>query len=176
MRTLFLYILIIAADFVLGQNSCDDNSLIDLQKQFNKADKKGITDEYKFASIAFDIAECYRQHNDTTALKWYRDNLRVSKSAIKGCDRSEDARNIIFRMGLSSLYLAKYKDAENYFQKAIAANYDDATSYYYLGLTLMRLNMWHEALAEFINFSLKSEDQKDVETLKQTCSDKINGK
>jgi tetratricopeptide (TPR) repeat protein len=176
MRKLLIYVLILSGDIVFGQNSCDDKVLAGMEKQFNKADKRGKSDSYEYAQMAFDIAECYRHRNDTVASKWYRTNLRVTKSAVKGCDRNiPAARGFLHRMGLSYFYLEQYQDAEKHFNKSIAAG-GGPESWYFLGKTLMHLNNWQEAKIEFVNCKRKSYVPEDLETLIKTCDDKITGK
>jgi tetratricopeptide (TPR) repeat protein len=160
----------------LYTNSCDPKNVSKSEQKFYKADRKARSDSYKYSDLTFEIAECYRQSNDTTCIKWYRNCLRVSKSTIKGCDRDIKRSNkLINQMAYSAFYLGQYQDASVYFQK-VAAYQTNSLNNYMLGLCEMRLGHYENAIVEFTTFKKSTTEFKDVDDLMKECKEKINTK
>ena len=158
----------------MGQNSCNENILSEMEKKFSRADKKGKTDNYEYADISFKIAECYRLKNDSNNLKWYRKNIRVGKNAFKSCDKDKiaECNRTIGQIGISQYYIGQYEESIKYLEKA--AGYSKNPDFnYFLGLSYMKLEKYDIASVEFNNFKRTSTDIKDVEILLKICQDKL---
>ena len=176
-RRKLIYILLILTCISYGQVSCDDKTSSDNEKKFLKADKKGKADNYDFAHIAFNIAECYRQKNDTICLKWYRRNIASGKSSFKSCDRDKvvECNRTMGQIGISQFYTGQYQESIRYLEKAIS--YSKNPEYnYFLGLSYMKLGTYDIAIIEFTYFKKATTDIKEVDELIKTCQDKINSK
>ena len=176
-RRKLIYILLILTCISYGQNSCDDKTSSDNEKKFLKADKKGKANAYDYADIAFKIAECYRQKNDTNCLKWYRKNITSGKASFKSCDKDKiiECNRTIGQIGISEFYTGQYQESIKYLEKVLA--YSKNPDYnYFLGLSYMKLGTYDIAIVEFNNFKKASTDLKDVDKLIKTCQDNINNK
>jgi len=160
-----------------GQLSCDTKGLADNEKKYLKADKKNKADTYEFTDLAFSIAECYRQKNDTVSLSWFRRTVISGKSSIKGCDRYHniEVNRMMGQVGISEYYLGHYKEAIRFLEKTIA-NGKNPDHNYFLGLCYMKLENYDIALIELNNFKNNSTDLKDVDALIKTCEDKKDNK
>jgi len=172
-----IYILLILTSISYGQISCADKKFSANEKKFLKANKNGKAANYGFADIAFNIAECYRQKNDTNCLKWYRRNIVSGKGSFKGCDRDKivECNRTIGQIGISEFYIGQYQESIKYLEKILG--YSKNPEYnYFLGLSYMKLGTYDIAIVEFNNFKKASADIKDVDNLIKTCQDKINNK
>ncbi|MBK6522688.1 MAG: hypothetical protein IPG08_10305 [Sphingobacteriaceae bacterium] len=124
--------------------------------------------------MSFNIAECYRQKNDTTYLKWYRKNISTCQNVRDRhfCDKEnryfpKTARQSAY----SSYYIHDYKRAEVFFQKLIAY-FPRTEDYFMLGLILIKLEMLPEAIVEFNNFISKGGDRKKADEWIKFCEEK----
>lgn len=76
---------------------------------------------------------------------------------------------ILFRAGVASQKINDYKGAEAYFQKAIAAGYDDPMVYYHLAQVLKNQMKYPEAMTEFKNYKAKGGDAKKADLGVKSC-------
>lgn len=174
---LIIFFAFIKAGICFGQNFCDSKTLADNEKKFLKADKKNKADTYEFADLAFNIAGCYRQKNDSVSQTWFRRTTISGKSAFKGCDRyhNTEVNRMIGQVGISEYYLGHYKEAIRFLEKTIASGKNPDHNYF-LGLCYMQLENYDIALIELNNFKKASTDLKDVDDLIKTCEDKKGNK
>jgi tetratricopeptide (TPR) repeat protein len=169
------YVFDICTGSAYRQISCDSKTLRDSETKFFKAEKRGKSGTYQFADLTFDMAECYRQKNDTTCLKWYKINISVIDSAFKYCTKEtrENCNRAMGHRGMSSFYLGQYEMAIGYFEKVLG--YTKKPEYhYFLGLTYMKIKKWDIAIVELNNFKKFSVDSKDADELIKTCQEKNN--
>jgi peptidoglycan-associated lipoprotein len=94
--------------------------------------------------------------------------IQMYKTAYAGASKEEKAL-IMYKSGFGSLQINDYKAAESYFQKAIAANYDNPIVYLQLAEVLKNLMKYPEAIVEFNNYKAKGGDAKRADLGAKSC-------
>jgi tetratricopeptide (TPR) repeat protein len=162
--------------FNLSQRSfcCDPMNIAKAEKKFDKAAKKKKNYTLEYSELSFNIAECYRQKNDTTYLEWYKKNISACQNVMAkhNCDKENKYFPEVARLtAYSSYYIKDYKKAETFFQKLLTFN-PVAEFHFMLGLTLIKLEKYPEAIAELNNFKVKGGNQTEAAELIKSCEEK----
>ncbi len=76
---------------------------------------------------------------------------------------------ILYKTGYASQEINDYKGAETYYQKAIAAGFDDPNVYYRLAEVLKNQNKYAEAIVEYNNFKAKGGNAKKADLGVKSC-------
>lgn len=109
----------------------------------------------KKADEAFDSRQYY------SAVNLYKDAYASASKEAKP--------RIMYRAGMSSQKINDYKGAEAYYQKAIAAGFDDPNVYLHLGEVMKNQGKYEEAIAEFKNYKSKGGDTKKADLGVKSC-------
>lgn len=109
----------------------------------------------KKADEAFDSKQYFN------AINYYKD---VYPTAAK-----DKKPTILFRSGVASQEINDYKGAESYYQKAIAAGYDDPIVYMRLAQVLKNQLKYPEAIVEYNNYKAKGGDAKKADLGVKSC-------
>ena len=159
--------------FCLAQNNCDYNNVKKLEKDYAKNKKKTIKKYDGKGNLAYAIAECYHENNDSTCLKWYYNAIeQLKKDYSKEKDKSKKATKL-FNIGKCYYYIGDFKQAEVYFHKSIKAKYPDPIAFYYLGVCLKNQNKCNEAIVELKNYKKEIADAPGVDALIKECLTEI---
>lgn len=113
--------------------------------------QKGV----KKADEAFETRQYY------TAVNLYKDAFATASAANKP--------RVFYRAGVASQKINDYKGAESYFQKAIAAGFDDPNVYLHLAEVLKNQMKYPEAIAEFQNYKSKGGEAKKADLGVKSC-------
>jgi peptidoglycan-associated lipoprotein len=98
----------------------------------------------------------------------YFDAVNLYKEAYPTA--SKDKKGIIlYRAGVSSQKINDYKGAEAYFQKSIAADFDDPNVYLHLAEVLKNQMKYPEAIVEYNNYKAKGGDAKKADLGVKSC-------
>ncbi|MBK6523195.1 MAG: tetratricopeptide repeat protein [Sphingobacteriaceae bacterium] len=76
---------------------------------------------------------------------------------------------ILYKTGYASQEINDYKGAETYYQKAIAAGFDDPNVYFRLAEVLKNQNKYPEAIVEYNNFKAKGGNAKKADLGVKSC-------
>lgn len=76
---------------------------------------------------------------------------------------------VLYKQGIASQEINDYKGAETYYQKAIAANFDDPAVYARLAEVLKNQTKYPEAIIEFGNYKAKGGDAKRADLGIKSC-------
>ncbi len=76
---------------------------------------------------------------------------------------------VLYRSGVSSQKINDYKAAESYYQKSIAANFDDPEVYFKLAEVLKNQMKYAEAMVEFKNYKAKGGNAKKADLGVKSC-------
>lgn len=107
------------------------------------------------ANEAFEAKQYYQ------AAQLYKDAYATADKAKKGI--------IMYRAGVSSQRINDYRGAEAYFNKAVAAGFDDPEVYLHLAQVLKNLMKYPEAIVEFNNYKSKGGDAKQADLGVKSC-------
>src|SRR5688572_29535021 len=92
----------------------------------------------------------------------YFDAVNLYKQAYASVPK-EKKGIVLYRSGVSSQKINDYKGAEAYFQKAIAADFDDPNVYLHLAEILKNQMKYPEAIVEYNNYKAKGGDAKKAD-------------
>src|SRR3954464_12915315 len=109
----------------------------------------------KKADAAFDSRQYF------SAVNLYKDAYATASK--------EQKPRIMYRAGISSQKINDYKGAEAYFQKAIAAGFDDPNVYLHLAEVLKNQMKYPEAIVEYNNYKSKGGDSKKADLGVKSC-------
>ena len=98
----------------------------------------------------------------------YFNAINMYKQAYAGAAKDKKPM-IMFRSGYASQEINDYKAAETFYQKAIAANYDDPTVYFNLAEVLKSQMKYPEAIVEFNNYKAKGGNAKKADLGVKSC-------
>lgn len=76
---------------------------------------------------------------------------------------------VLYKTGYASQEINDYKGAETFYQKAIAAGFDDPNVYYRLAEVLKNQNKYPEAIAEYNNYKAKGGNAKKADLGVKSC-------
>ncbi len=76
---------------------------------------------------------------------------------------------VLYRSGLASQKINDYKGAESYFQKSIAANFDNPDVYLHLAEVLKNQEKYAEAIVEYNNYKAKGGNAKKADLGVKSC-------
>lgn len=115
-----------------------------------------------FAQKALQKADAaFQQHQYFTAINLYK---QVYSSA------PEDKKALIlYRSGYASQEINDYKGAETYYNKAIAANFDDPIVYMKLAEVLKSQKRYDDAIVEYKNYKSKGGNAKKADLGVKSC-------
>jgi len=88
---------------------------------------------------------------------------------IYGSVSKEKKPVVLYRSGVASSEINDYKGAETYFQKAIAASFDDPAVYLRLAEVLKVQLKYPEAIVEYNNYKAKGGDAKKADLGVKSC-------
>lgn len=100
--------------------------------------------------------------------KQYFTAINYYKSAYSSADKSKRPI-ILYRSGYSSQQINDYKGAEAYYQKAIAAGYDNPEVYLHLAEVLKNQMKYPEAIVEYNNYKSKGGNAKKADLGVKSC-------
>lgn len=86
--------------------------------------------------------KAFEEKQFSTAIDWYK------KAYVKEKKAEKKAR-ILFRTAESYRHIDNWNEASTYYSKAIAANYPDPISHYYIGEIKKEQKLYNEAIPEF---------------------------
>ncbi|MDO9001637.1 MAG: OmpA family protein [Bacteroidota bacterium] len=98
----------------------------------------------------------------------YFNAINMYKQAYASAPKDKKA-SIMFKSGYASQEINDYKGAETFYQKAIAANYDDPTVYFRLAEVLKSQMKYPEAIIEFNNYKAKGGNAKKADLGVKSC-------
>jgi peptidoglycan-associated lipoprotein len=98
----------------------------------------------------------------------YYNAVNLYKQAYGSADKSKKGI-ILYRSGISSQRINDYKGAEAYYNKAVAAGFDDPTVYLYLAQVLKNQMKYPEAIIEYNNYKSKGGDAKKADLGIKSC-------
>lgn len=98
----------------------------------------------------------------------YFNAINMYKQAYAGAPKDKKAA-IMYKSGYAAQEINDYKAAETFYQKAIAANYDDPTVYFNLGEVLKSQMKYPEAIVEFNNYKTKGGNAKKADLGVKSC-------
>ncbi len=98
----------------------------------------------------------------------YYSAINMYKQAYAGASKDKKPA-IMFKSGYASQEINDYKGAETFYQKAIAANYDDPTVYLLLAEVLKSQMKYPEAIVEFNNYKAKGGNAKKADLGVKSC-------
>ena len=98
----------------------------------------------------------------------YFSAVNLYKDAFANASKEAKPR-IMYRAGVSSQKINDYKGAEAYFQKAIAAGFDDPSVYLHLAEVMKSQGKYEEAIVEFKNYKAKGGDAKKADLGTKSC-------
>src|SRR3954468_8318837 len=98
----------------------------------------------------------------------YFDAVNLYKQAYSSVDKAKKGI-VLYRSGLSSQKINNYKEAEAYYQKAIAADFDDPAVYLHLAEVLKNQMKYPEAIVEYKNYKSKGGDAKKADLGVKSC-------
>lgn len=76
---------------------------------------------------------------------------------------------VLYKTGYASQEINDYKGAETFYQKAIAAGFDDPNVYYRLAEVLKNQNKYAEAITEYNNYKAKGGNAKKADLGVKSC-------
>ena len=115
-----------------------------------------------FSQKIFKDAEmAYDAHQYNAAVEMYKEAYSKVNKTLKPY--------VLYKTGLASMGYNSYKAAEEYFSKAIAANFEDSEVYYQLGTVLKVQMKYPEAITEFNNYKSKGGDAKKADLSVKSC-------
>src|SRR3954471_21519135 len=104
-----------------------------------------------FAVLTFCVSgysqKVLKKADEAFDARQYFNAVNLYKDAYAGASKGDKPR-ILYRAGISSQKINDYKGAEAYFQKAIAAGFDDPNVYFHLGEVLKNQMKYPEAIVE----------------------------
>lgn len=100
--------------------------------------------------------------------RMYYHAITYYKQAFEGADKSTKPL-ILYRLGYSSQKINDYKASEAYYQKSIAANFDDPAVYLHLAEVLKTQLKYDEAIVEYNNYKSKGGDSKKADLGVKSC-------
>lgn len=109
----------------------------------------------KKADEAFEVRQYY------LALNLYKNAFSTASKEKKGI--------ILYRSGVCSQKINDYKAAEAYYNKAVAANFDDPNVYLHLAEVLKNQMKYPEAIVEYNNYKSKGGDAKKADLGVKSC-------
>ena len=109
----------------------------------------------KKADEAFEVRQYY------LALNLYKQVYASASKEKKGI--------ILYRSGVCSQKINDYKAAEAYYNKAVAANFDDPNVYLHLAEVLKNQMKYPEAIVEYNNYKSKGGDAKKADLGVKSC-------
>ncbi|MBL4755384.1 MAG: hypothetical protein JKY52_17530, partial [Flavobacteriales bacterium] len=146
---------------VQAQSICTDKHLKKLKKEHRRT--KDINEQ---AKLAFNLADCYKQRDDST----YLEVMKVTISSLKGGYTFRTAKGLtIYQVALCYYKMEEYKQSTIWFSKAIKVKYRDPLRYSYRGHSFFMLGSFQEALTDFEAFKEKSGSNKKVDQLISRC-------
>ncbi|MDI1356487.1 MAG: OmpA family protein [bacterium] len=98
----------------------------------------------------------------------YFDAVNLYKEAYSSAPKDKKGI-VLYRAGVSSQKINDYKGAEAYYQKAIAADFDDPNVYFHLAEVMKNQEKYPEAIVEFKNFKAKGGDGKKADLGVKSC-------
>lgn len=98
----------------------------------------------------------------------YYSAINMYKQAYAGASKDKKPA-IMFKSGYASQEINDYKGAETFYQKAIAANYDDPTVYLLLAEVLKSQMKYPEAIIEYNNYKAKGGNAKKADLGVKSC-------
>ncbi len=98
----------------------------------------------------------------------YFNAINMYKQAYAGASKDKKP-GIMYKSGYASQEINDYKAAETFYQKAIAANYDDPTVYFNLAEVLKSQMKYPEAIVEFNNYKAKGGNAKKADLGVKSC-------
>jgi peptidoglycan-associated lipoprotein len=98
----------------------------------------------------------------------YFNAINMYKQAYAGASKDKKPA-IMYKSGYASQEINDYKAAETFYQKAIAANYDDPTVYLNLAEVLKSQMKYPEAIVEFNNYKAKGGNAKKADLGVKSC-------
>lgn len=98
----------------------------------------------------------------------YFNALNYYKQAYSGADKAKKAI-ILYRSGVSSQEINDYKGAEAYYNKAVAAGFDDPNVYLHLAEVLKNQMKYPEAIVEYNNYKSKGGNAKKADLGVKSC-------
>ncbi|MDP1803302.1 MAG: OmpA family protein [Bacteroidota bacterium] len=98
----------------------------------------------------------------------YYNAINMYKQAYAGAPKDKKPM-IMFKSGYAAQEINDYKGAETFYQKAIAANYDDPTVYLRLAEVLKSQMKYPEAIVEFNNYKAKGGNAKKADLGVKSC-------
>lgn len=105
--------------------------------------------------------ELFEAHQYYAAVNYY-------KQAFSSVDKDKKGL-VLYKTGLASQEINDVKAAETYYQKAIAANFDDPTVYLRLAEVLKMQMKYPEAIAEYKNYRAKGGNAKKADLGEKSC-------
>jgi len=109
----------------------------------------------KKADAVFEVGQYYRA-------------VELYKQAYAQVGKAQRAA-VLYKTGYASQEINDYKGAETYYQKAIAAGFDDPNVYYRLAEVLKNQNKYPEAIVEYNNYKAKGGNAKKADLGVKSC-------
>jgi peptidoglycan-associated lipoprotein len=109
----------------------------------------------KKADAVFELGQYYRA-------------VELYKQAYAQVGKAQRAA-VLYKTGYASQEINDYKGAETYYQKSIAAGFDDPNVYFRLAEVLKNQNKYPEAIVEYNNYKAKGGNAKKADLGVKSC-------
>lgn len=121
-----------------------------------------------FCVSGFSQKKLLKEANEAFEAKQYYAAKDLYIQAYNGVSKPERGM-VLYRTGICSQRINAYKDAETYYNKSIAAGFDDPNVYLHLAQVLKNLMKYPEAIVEYKNYKSKGGDAKKADLGVKSC-------
>ncbi len=116
--------------------------------------------------LEFEIAECFRERQDTNQFYYYQECLDHLRMDYGG---QIDLKVAVSKSAYCHYWLGEYEVAANWFNKSIKVNYDIPDAYYYRGYSLYHLQDYSGALDMFETYFENHDKFQKADSLMKKC-------
>jgi tetratricopeptide (TPR) repeat protein len=158
-----------------AQQPCDSTRVKELEKEFRKVIKGGRQDKGQYtrthggATIAFQIAQCYVNVNDSLYRHWLEMALHREKIGYPHGYEVEPRNAAIRDVGLYYYLLGDMPQAEIWAAAYLIAAPHEPLAHYRHGLALLGLRRYAESMAAFTKAQELGGDMPDLGELIERC-------
>lgn len=157
-----------------GQEPCDPSKIKELEKKFRKTikgrgGKEQLTQTHGGATIAFELAQCHVNVNDSMYRHWLEvaiERVKISPSCFVG---QTILQTRIYHIGLYYYLLGNMEQAEIWSSKYLKWAPQEPLAHYRHALALLGLQRYAESMAAFTKAQELGGDMPDLGELIERC-------
>lgn len=172
------YIFLFSCSSIFGQDYCLNSNLTKQELIIKKAERKNKIYAAKYSQISFNIAECYRQKNDTNYIFWYKKSVEINKGLYIHYKNNDDKLNSLKVCAFSYYYSNQYLEAIVSFEKCLKFCRDLELNHneylYYLADCQLRLAQYENAIKTFKEYKSTNDNKHNVDESIKICENKIS--